>query len=293
LCRKLLSEGAKVRGLVRDPAAAADLQALGVELISGDLHNQGALNTLVHNCQAVVHLAGAVRGGSYRSFEIPNVEGTANLCRALRSQQEPPRLLLFSSLVAREPELSWYSRSKQAAESELLRNGAELDWTILRPPAVYGPGDKEMMPIFQAMAKGVAPVPGAVDARTSLIHVDDLVAASISCLSSEAASGQLFHLDDGRPGGYDWTEMAAIAARVYGRTVRLWPVPALLLDAVAGLNLVLARVTGRAPMLTPAKLRELRHPDWVVDNKAITQATGWSPRIELLQGLQALQKAAL
>lgn len=293
MCRRLLSEGAIVRGLVRDPAAASDLQALGVELVPGDLHNLQALNELVRNCRAVVHLAGAVRGSSYQSFERPNVEGTANLCRALRAQDSSPRLLMFSSIVAREPQLSWYSRSKQAAETELLQSDAGLDWIILRPPAVYGPGDKEMVPIFQTMARGVAPVPGALESRISLIHVDDLVAASLSCLSQESISGKLFHLDDGRPGGYDWTEMAEIAARVYGRTVRPWQVPRLLLDSIAAINLGVARLTGRAPMLTPPKLRELRHPDWVADNAAITAASGWSPRIELLQGLQGLQKTAI
>jgi nucleoside-diphosphate-sugar epimerase len=263
-----------------------------VELISGDLHDHHALHTLLKGSQSVIHLAGAVRGYNYQSFEFTNVQGTENLCQAARSQIKPPRILHFSSIVAREPQLSWYSRSKRAAEDCLHKDHSGLDWTIIRPPAVYGPGDKEMLPIFRTMAKGLAPVPGDINARTSLIHVDDLASAAIRCLMTDTVSGQTFQLHDGRNDGYNWTEMAAIAAEIYGRPVRLWPVPRLLLDTIAGANLGLAKLSRRAPMLTPPKLRELRHPDWVADNIAISAAVGWSPHIELQQGLQALQKSA-
>ncbi len=288
----LQSEGAHIRALVRDPQAAARLRSFGVELISGDLHDHQALHSLLDSCQAVIHLAGAVRGHNYQSFESTNVQGTSNLCQAARSQTGPPRFLHFSSIVAREPQLSWYSRSKRAAEDCLQNDASGLDWTIMRPPVVYGPGDKEMLPIFRTMEKGLAAVPGDISARTSLIHVDDLATAALRCLTAETISGQTFQLHDGNNGGYDWTEMAAIAAQIYARPVRLWPVPRLLLDAIAAANLGLAKLSGRAPMLTPAKLRELRHPNWVADNSAISAATGWSPHIKLQQGLQALQKSA-
>jgi nucleoside-diphosphate-sugar epimerase len=87
--------------------------------------------------------------------------------------------------------------------------------------------------------------------------------------------------------------MAAIAGATWSRKVRLWRIPRWLLDSVAAVNLRLARVSGRAPMLTPAKLRELRHPDWVVDNTEITAATGWKPEINLQRGLRELRNSAL
>ncbi|MEM8659457.1 MAG: NAD-dependent epimerase/dehydratase family protein, partial [Pseudomonadota bacterium] len=193
-------------------------------------------------------------------------------------------------LAAREPDLSWYAASKAASEA-ILRAETGIPWLIIRPPAVYGPGDREMLPIFQAMEKGIAPVPGAVTQRTSLIHISDLVKAMIASLQSDIAVHQVFSLCDGRENGYSWTEMADIAAVVYGRKVRLWRVPAWLLNSIATLNVQLARLSKRAPMLTPAKLRELRHPDWVVDNRLITQLTGWTPCIGLEQGLISLSDA--
>jgi nucleoside-diphosphate-sugar epimerase len=196
-----------------------------------------------------------------------------------------------SSLAAREAGLSWYAASKRAGEV-LLDQYPALDWVVVRPPAVYGPGDTEMLPLFRAMARGIAPVPGAVTARTSLIHVSDLVAALVACLGT-AATHQTHTLCDGQPGGYDWREMADLVAALCGRRVRLWQVPGWLLDGVARVNVRSARWTGRSPMLTPPKLRELRHPDWVVDNSGITAATGWVPAINLQSGLRQLFKAEL
>jgi len=287
-----LQQGLRVRALVRDPLLAKTLLAQDVALVEGDLQNPEALQQLVADSSAVVHCAGAVRGGSQQDFDKVNVAGTAALLAAIESQAANTRLLLLSSLAAREPQLSWYAHSKRDAET-LLQESAELDWVIVRPPAVYGPGDKEMLPVFQTMARGLATVPGTAEARISLIHVDDLSIAIIACLQSGRAIHHTLSLCDGKPGGYDWHELAVIVGSIWGRRVRIWRVPAWLLNLVARCNLRLARITGSAPMLTPAKLRELRHSDWVVDNKAIGEVTGWSPTIDLRKGLAALRNSAL
>lgn len=277
-----------MRALVRNPAKAAALAERGAQLITGDLDDSQALLRLLAGCDAVVHGAGAVRGNSQADFDRINVTGTAAMLAAARAQAHPPRFLLVSSLAAREPALSWYAHSKRDGEV-LLERAADLDWAILRPPAVYGPGDREMLPIFQWMRRGIALVPGAPEARTALIHVSDLVAAILACLQSPGARHQTLSLCDGRPGGYSWRELADIAARYWSRPVRLWQVPRWLLDGVAVLNSTTAGLTGRAPMLTAPKLRELRHPDWVVDNNAITAATGWVPLVTLSAGLATLK----
>jgi len=292
LCAELLQRGYRVKALARDTGQALHLSNSGVTLVKGDLNNTTALQQLVSGSAAVIHAAGAVRGGSQQDFDRVNVTGTANVLAAVAAQSSKARLLLVSSLAAREPELSWYAASKRKAEA-LLEQQRELDWVILRPPAVYGPGDKEMLPVFQAMARGVAPVPGDADARLSLIHVTDLVTGLIDCLAQGATRHHTLSLCDGQPGGYNWREMADAVAQVWGRTVRLWPVPHWLLDSLAWTNLRAARLTGRSPMLTPPKLRELRHRDWVVDNQLVTGTTGWKPRIGLRQGLEQLHKAEL
>jgi nucleoside-diphosphate-sugar epimerase len=278
--------------LARTPGRAVHLTRQGVSLIEGDLDDSGALHRLVSDAAAVIHAAGAVRGSSQQDFDHINVSGTRNVLDAINAQPTPPRLLLLSSLAAREPSLSWYAASKRAGES-LLDSQPALDWLILRPPAVYGPGDKEMLPVFQAMARGIAPVPGDTKARISLIHVSDLVAAVIACLQCDATRHRTLTLCDGKPNGYDWREMADLVAAVWGRKVRLWQVPRWLLDSLAWANVRSAGLTGRSPMLTPAKLRELRHSNWVTDNELITASTGWEPAIGLRPGLEQLHKAEL
>ncbi len=277
---------------MRNPAKATHLNKLGVELVTGDLNSESALLALLDNAQALVHGAGAVRGNSQQDFDSVNVAGTATLLRAVRDHAADLRMVHLSSIVAREPELSFYSRSKRRGE-DLLRLQPDLNWVALRPPAVYGPGDREMLPIFKTMKRGFATLPGSPQARTSLIHVSDLTDAIIACLDTDAARGtaargEIFELGDPVDGGYSWAELAAIGAKVFGRPVRLWQVPGRLLDSVAAANSALARLTGAAPMLTPPKLRELRHPDWVADNGPIQASTDWRPQIAFEQGLAAL-----
>lgn len=281
-----------MRALVRNPDKAGTLAALGVTLIPGDLDDTAALQSLVADTGAVIHAAGAVRGHCQQDFDRINIHGTRKLLEIVAALPQPPRLLLLSSLAAREPELSWYAASKRGGEA-LLQAHPEIDWLILRPPAVYGPGDKEMLPVFQAMSRGIAPVPGAITARISLIHVNDLVCALITCLETAATRHRTLTVCDGQENGYNWRDIANLASAEWGRTVRLWQVPARLLDWVAQINVASARLTGRAPMLTPPKLRELRHPNWVVDNNAITEATAWQPTIDLKKGLELLHKAEI
>ncbi len=291
LCAQLRDRQFSVRVLVRNPARATALSTLGVEIVRGDLSDADALTQLVQDCDAVIHLAGAVRGNDQAQFLETNRDGTSRLVEAVRQRAPSAHFLLISSLAAREPGLSWYSHSKRESERQL--QDSALSWTILRPPAVYGPGDEEMQAIFDWMARGIALVPGSTAARTSLVHVDDLVDAILACLENPAARGRLMDLCDGKPGGYDWRELAAVAEAVYRRRVRLFHPPAPLLNAIARLILWGSRLTGRPAMLTPPKLRELRHEDWVVDNQAITAATGWSPQITLQAGLEQLVGAAL
>lgn len=280
-------EGFQVRALVRNRVKASNLVAQGVALIQGDLEDTSALQQLVTDCAFVIHSAGAVRGNSQSAFDRVNVAGTLALLNAIEAQPSPPRMLLLSSLAAREPQLSWYAHSKCDGE-KLLIQASDLEWIILRPPPVYGPGDQEMLPIFQWMQRGVALIPGSPDARLSLIHVSDLVDAIVVCLQSEGAIRQVLVLCDGKDGGYSWRELANIGADHWSRKVRLWRIPYWLLNSVAVVNSNAAKITGKAPMLTPPKLRELRHKDWVVDNGPITTITGWVPRIELQEGLDHL-----
>lgn len=287
VCRRLARDGWRVRALTRSSRAEQRLDGLAHEAVRGDLFDTQALRELVTGCTAVVHCAGAVRGATQSDFERVNLEGTQRLVTAVLGQSPPPRVLHLSSLAAREPGLSFYAASKRAAEDVVRDAGANFPWLVLRPPAVYGPGDREMLPLFKIMGRGIAPVFGEAQARFSMLFAADLAEAIAVWLRHDDPPRGVFALHDGRRGGYDWAEVSAIVSQLCGRRVRRVQVPAALLSLPAHLNAVLARWLDYAPMLTPEKLRELRHPDWVCDNADIASVLDWQPASQLGAGLRA------
>ncbi len=291
--RELLAAGWHVRALTRRrPNTSFPTQTPTLEWQPGDLTQPAALQRLVQGACAVVHCAGAVRGITAAEFERVNVQGNVHLAAAILDQPEPLPLLALSSLAAREPGLSAYAASKRRGE-EVLQQYEGLLWTALRPPAVYGPGDRELLPLFQWMHKGVAPVLGPREGRFSLLYVDDLARAVLRWteLLPQPPAG-VFELHDGRSGGYDWEAVVQIMETLRGAAIRRLYVPAWCLRAAAWLVTATARVLHRPPMLTPGKVRELRHPDWVCDNSAWTKASGWRPEVEFARGVARTLAAA-
>ncbi len=282
LRRRLTRSGVALRALSRRRGGFAD----GTEWIRGTLEDEEALARLVAGADAVIHCAGAVRGASPEEFERTNVEGSRRLIEAARDSGCCERFLLMSSLAARHPELSWYARSKFEAERQVRQAAGDIAVTVFRPTAVYGPGDREMRPLLEWLLRGWLFVPGPERARLSLLHVEDLAEAVLRWLASPSAAAGTYELNDSRSGGYDWRSIAAIAAEVRRGPVRRVVLPASLLMGLARVNLSLARLSRRAPMLTPAKLGELMHPDWSCSNDPIRGALGWEPRILLGQALQ-------
>jgi nucleoside-diphosphate-sugar epimerase len=275
--------GWRVRILTRRVPASAQFADVPVEAVIGTLEDGRAVARLVRGADAVVHAAGRIKARSHAEFFAANATGTRLLVEAAIAAGHRPRFVLLSSIAARQPQVSDYAASKLAGEAELTRLDGELPWSILRPPAVYGPGDRETLAFFRALRMGVAMVPPVSNARLSLLHVGDLAAAITALLDASSALPGVQELDDGR-GGYGWDEMIGIAARHLGvRPLRL-PIPGPFLLGVAHLNEALQRATGDVAMLTPGKVREMLHADWASRDGAVTAATGWRPQVDLDQG---------
>jgi uncharacterized protein YbjT (DUF2867 family) len=287
LVPRLLARGWPVRALVRSVEAAQRLAAAGVEPVVGTLEDAGSLDRLTRGVESVIHLGGLVKARSRADFYRVNVEGTRRLAEAAseasKRMEAPVRFILVSSLAARAPTLSGYAASKRAGEDVL--HGMGLEWTVMRPPAVYGPGDREILPFFRAVARGVAPMTGARHARLSVIHVDDLAAAIEAAVATRAIC-RVLEVHDGRAGGYSWPEMVdAAAAALRMRPVRL-RVPAPVLGMIALAGAAKAALTGRPVMLTPGKVREVLHADWVVRDESLTQISGWRAGYALADGFR-------
>jgi nucleoside-diphosphate-sugar epimerase len=279
----LASAGFRLRLLARDPARVPPLTD-STEILVGTLRDSAVLARLMQDAQAVVHIAGSVRGATREQFDRVNALG-AEACARAASAAGIARFLLLSSLAAREPQLSAYAASKRAGEERVVGVAGTMAVTILRPPAVYGPGDTEMLALFRFMARGVAPVFGSLRARFSLIYVADLASAIVAWAGDETPRAGLWEIDDGKPGGYGWPEVCATVSSLTGRPVRPIRVPRPLLGLPAGVNYLLGRMGIRAPMLTPGKVRELRHPDWVSRPGLPATCPGWQPHVRLADGL--------
>lgn len=279
LVQRLVQDGWTVRALTRLHRSS---DSKSIQWIQGDLDNLTALDKLVNDVAFVIHCAATVRGSSFQEFAHTNIEGTKNILCAITRQEQSPRFLLISSLAARQPELSWYARSKYLSEIQVIEHSEQLEWTILRPTAVYGPGDKELTPLFQAIHRGLLPVVGKIHNRFGLIHVYDLVAAIQIWLASNISVNGVFELDDGTSGGYSYQSLAVLAQHVWKRPVHCIPIPDLLIQSIALSNLWLARLLHYSPMLTPGKVNELQHSDWVCDNAPLAHVLpAWQPRIRL------------
>ncbi len=286
IARKLQASHFRVRALVR-PESLAKVPEVSVdEIITGDVTSFQDLQSLVQDAFAVIHCAGLVRALSSKSFFATNTGSLETLVKVASRSNPKIRLLYISSLAAREPNLSAYSLSKYQGERILFEKAPVLSWTIFRPPAVYGPGDRELLPLFLWMKRGLAPVLGHFDNRVSLLYVSDLAEAVISWLKQDQHPAGCYELHDGASGGYSWLDVVATVSRLTGKHIRPIRIPGTLLYICAAVNTFLLPVLGRPPMLTPGKVRELTHSNWKCSNMEICRVLDWKPETTLEEGLR-------
>ncbi|MCP5081546.1 MAG: SDR family NAD(P)-dependent oxidoreductase [Alphaproteobacteria bacterium] len=288
LVKRLVAEGHKVRLLVRSKAPDCQLSHRNeIELVHGDLDNLSALRKLTNGANTVIHLASKISAKDRDEFDAVNVDGTRNLAATAKAA-EVGQFIFISSLAAREAHLSAYAASKKQAEQELinLTKFSEMPWVIVRPPAVYGPGDKATLPLLQALTQKFAVLPGRAEARFSLIYVDDLVDAISGLIGDEETLGQTVELDDGTPGGYDWPSLAKIAGEVGGQQVRPVFLPRTVASAAAGAMELGAKIVDKTPALARDKVHELYHINWVCQNTRLQTAGTWAPKTRFSEGFR-------
>jgi 2-alkyl-3-oxoalkanoate reductase len=282
LAPQLAAAGWRVRLLLRRDPVRAEWRGMDPQIVAGDLGDAGALQQLVSGVDAVVHVAGLIKAARQSQYDAINATGSAQLAEAVARHAPAAKMLHVSTLAAREPQLSGYGASKRAGEDAVRRIlGARA--LVIRPPAVYGPGDRETLVFFQMARHRFVPLAGTPAARAAMIHVDDLCSLLVAHLG-EPFGGQVLSAADARPEGYSWREVFGTAARAVGNArARLFQAPAPLLRSLA-LAGDTARLFGSANMLTSEKLRELRHPDWSVPAQQWARPAGWVPNYTLPEG---------
>jgi nucleoside-diphosphate-sugar epimerase len=304
LAERLARRGDRVRALARPSSRTGRLRDLGIEVVAGDLGDRASLDAAVDGCDAVLHLAGAVKALRERDFFAVNAEGTDRVVEACASARRRPALLYVSSLAAAGPApagrprteedepapVSRYGESKLAGERAVRRRAGALEASIVRPPVVYGPGDRELVPSLVRMARlGVVPRLGEGERLLSIVHVADLCQGILAVLDRGrrlglAGAEGVYFLDDGPPHGWDEVALAACAA--WGARVRLVTLPGAAVWPLALGNALLAALTRRPTILSIDKARELGHPRWTCSSDRARRELGYAPRLALAEGMR-------
>ena len=255
----------------------------GVTVVPGSLDDADSLAELLAGADALIHAGGVVAARRPEDFHRINADGARRLFQA-SAGRAGLRLLLISSLAARRPDISPYAASKRAAEDAVA--GGAAAWDILRPPAVYGPGDLRLLPLLRMLAWRLALLPAGPSARVSLIHVDDLARAAADWALCGRTTQATYEIDDG--GGHAWRDVLERGAHILGKKPVFIRPPAWILRAAGRLGDLSGRWSAEPPFLTSGKIAELLQPDWVAGgNVAFSALTNWKPDISLAGGLAA------
>ena len=265
--------GHRVRALTRRPQPARD----SVEWVEGSLEDPDSLRRLVSGSNAVVHIAGVINARDGESFDRGNVQGTLAMLAAATAAGIT-RFIHVSSLAAREPKLSLYGASKARSEELVQRSG--LDWAIVRPPAVYGPGDRETLELFKMAKLRLMLLPP--QGRLSLIHVDDLARLLLALVHDDNSSEMLVEPDDGRPTGWSHKELATAIGEAVGRRNLSLSIPSAMLRVGAVVDQLVRRERAK---LSTDRAAYFSHSDWVVEAVRRPLPGLWQPQVDTEQGL--------
>jgi len=297
LALRLAASGARVLALVRDTARAGELAATpGVELVRGDLRDPGLLRDLAARAGVIYHLAGLTTARTRREFMAVNAEATGALAAAAACSPTPPKIVLVSSLSVAGPRTSArpareddppapmnsYAESKLLGEELLRRTAAGAKWTIVRPPWVYGPGDRATLALFRLASRGFFPSVRGGCMQISLIHVHDLVEALLLAGDMAAADGRVYYAADGVVHTVAQLGQALLAACGGGRAL---PVPGFVFRFMGLAGEAGAWLARRPPLLGRDKACEGLQQGWVCDDARIRAELGYQSRIDLEAGV--------
>ena len=297
LVDRLLAQGDQVTALVRSPAKAARLAELGVRLEPGDLHGMHALARAAEAQDVIYHVAGAVAAKDEAAYLQGNRDGTLNMVRAAEASGRP-RFVLVSSMAAGGPSLpgtprtdpepsrpvTAYGRSKLGAEH--IVRGSSLPWTILRPPMIYGPRDRDnLIKVFRIARLGVAPVFGDGSMELSAVYAPDLADALAHTAAADATLGRAYYVC--HPEVVTSAELVRLIGHVMGRRVRIVGLPEGLARVILAVTGGAAKLAGQVTILNADKANEFYQAAWTGDPAPLIRDSGWRPAHDLASGLRA------
>jgi len=295
LVEALLSRGWRVRCLVRRSSVLKWLPVDDISLVNADVSIPGDdLDRAVHNVSAVFHLAAVTSAPTEAAYNAANVEGTRNVVNAMRKSAPDALLIFCSSLAAAGPArsrplnetdepnpVSAYGRSKLTAERIVEESG--IEHVIIRPPAVYGPRDKDILAAFRLVSHGLALRIAPEGQRLSMVHAEDLARGVASAAESEGRG--VYYITDGMV--HTWESIIDHISRAVGKTPKVIAVPTGIADAISRADTFRSSVMGSKPLLTPDRITELTQANWTCDDTRARLDFDYESTISLPDGIKS------
>ena len=280
--KRLLEDGYKVRAMTRGKSLSPHKN---LEIFSADLTDKSALWRFCDGASVVIHCGGLVK--SLHKDDMMRVNGwaTDQLAKAAEASGVK-RFLYVSSLAAREPDISIYAKSKFSGEEAVQTRSVRMGWDIIRPPAVYGAEDTQILTFFKLINKGVCPIIAPKEATVSLIYVEDLADAIHAWVASKMATADIYEVAGADDSGFSWEDILRTASVIMNKDPKFIRPPIFVFRCLARLSQIAGYISGRPPLLSPDKLNELRHYNWQVTDTQFSQKFGWAPKISMKQGVE-------
>jgi nucleoside-diphosphate-sugar epimerase len=269
LCRRLLNEHYHVIAGMREGCNRELLTGMDLETRYGDVTCPETLPAMVEGVDYVVHNAGIVKAKKPDLFFKVNHFGTKNIAEACLQSLNLKKFIYISSLAAVGPSdgikplteddtpnpLTAYGRSKLAGEESILALKGRLNAVILRPPAIYGPGDREMFSFFKIVNLGMKPYLGNLSRRLQLIHVDDFCLGVFRTLRAETKPGAIYFISESK--SFSYRELVHFLGLAVGRKTLPLYIPGSLLKGIARISEGFLKVLGKSSMFTAGKAEEI------------------------------------
>ena len=288
ICEAFIDAGYDVKGLVRKSSDLVNIKSLNIELLYGDLSDPGSLNAAVSEMDIVINNAGLTKTLDPVEFDRVNTDGTGNVLKAIVDNNPGiKRFIQISSAAASGPSekkkpviedtlpkpLTAYGRSKLGGEQAAIFYKDKIPVTVLRPSAVYGPRDKEMLSFFKTINFGIKPTFGWGECYSNFTYVKDLAGAAVKAAQTDSVSGSVYFVAEGRY--YSYSEAGDIISHELGRKAIDIHVPESIIIFAGKISEIIANFRKKPAIFTAEKALEISRKYWIIDSSKIEREMGF------------------
>ena len=268
-----------------------------VDLVEGNLLNSASIAKCIEDAEYIIHIAGTTKAKRKSEFFAGNVTTTNNLLLAASQLKHLKKFCYISSLTAVGPSstgiplketshchpITSYGKSKLEAEHLCKKYSEQLPIVIIRPPAVFGPRDTDILELFKWVSHGFRPILGSKVKTLSLVYAPDLAKGIVRTTFNESTTGETYNIAD--PTIFTFSSLIDyLATFVHKRSIQVH-LPKGLVYSMAGIAQFIAFLGKKPAVLNIEKARDLLQAHWVCDPRKIQEHIGFQTSTSIYEGL--------